>query len=189
MSTEAQNITQMLLRCGQGDSAALEELLPRVYNELRKLAASYMRKENQGHTLQATALVHEAYFRLVDQEDVQYQNRSHFFGIAAQMMRRILIDHARQRQAEKRGGNCTKISFDEGLHWSENDGPDLLSLDEALEKLATLDERQAKVVELRYFGGLSIEETAEVLAASPATVKRDWTLAKAWLLRELSHER
>lgn len=187
MADISTNLTQILIRYGKGDAQAIEELLPRVYQELRRLAASYMRKENAEHTLQATALVHEAYFRLIDQKEVQWQNRAHFFGVAAQMMRRILIDHARVKHANKRGGDHTKVSFDEALHWSEKDGPDLLAIDAALTKLQQLDERQAKVVELRYFGGLSIEETAEALETSPATVKRDWLLAKAWLARELQN--
>jgi RNA polymerase sigma factor (TIGR02999 family) len=185
----APNLTQLLISYGQGNQNALEALLPEVYTELRRLAQSYMRKENTGHTLQATALVHEAFFRLIDQKQVQWQNRAQFFGVAAQLMRRILIDHARQRLAAKRGGSQARIAFDEAVHWTDKDeGPDLLALDQALEKLTLIDERQAKVVELRYFGGLSIEETAHVLHTSPATVKRDWTLAKAWLYRELGTE-
>lgn len=181
------NITQLLVRYGKGDSDALENLLPAVYQELRKLAQSYMRKENSSHTLQPTALVHEAYFKLVDQKNVEWQNRSHFFGIAAQAMRRILIDHARVKHADKRGGDNTRVSFEEQIHSTNTDGePDLLALNDALEKLAELDARQAKVVELRYFGGLGIEEIAEVLQTSPATVKRDWTMAKAWLAVQLS---
>ena len=185
---QTQNLTQLLISYSDGDKAAMERLLPEVYRELRKLAESYMRRETTGHTLQPTALVHEAYFKLIDQKEVKWQNRAHFFGVAAQLMRRILIDHARQKHAAKRGGADAKVSFDEGLHWAPNDdtGPDLLALDVALEKLGKLDERQAKVVELRYFGGLGIEETAEALGTSPATVKRDWTLAKAWLHRELN---
>lgn len=191
MPTEIQlNVTQLLFRYGKGEPQALEKLLPVVYQELRRLAKNYMRRESSGHTLQPTALVHEAFFKLVDQKDVQWQNRAHFFGVAAQLMRRILIDHARSRRAVKRGGTQAKVSFDEAIHWeaAEDGAPDLLALDQALEKLAKLDERQSRTVELRYFGGLSIDEVAEVLQTSPATVKRDWTLAKAWLLRELSNE-
>jgi RNA polymerase sigma-70 factor, ECF subfamily len=181
------NITQLLIQYGKGDADALQNLLPAVYQELRKLAQSYMRKESASHTLQPTALVHEAYFKLVDQKSVAWQNRSHFFGIAAQAMRRILIDHARVKHAEKRGGDHTRVSFEEQFHSNSPSGePDLLALNDALEKLTALDERQGKVVELRYFGGLGIEEIAEVLQTSPATVKRDWTMAKAWLSRELS---
>jgi RNA polymerase sigma-70 factor, ECF subfamily len=187
-SEASPNITQILKRYSDGDKTALDELLPKVYDELRRLAGAYMRRESPNHTLQPTALVHEAYFRLVDQKNVKWQNRGHFFGIAAQMMRRILVDHARIRHAEKRGGKATKISFEEGLHWTPRDEPDILSLDSALTRLTELDERQGKVVELRYFGGLGVEETAEALGISPATVKRDWTVAKAWLLRELNSD-
>lgn len=179
------NVTQLLVSYSNGDSSALEALLPQVYDELHRLAQSYMRREHPSHTLQPTALVHEAYFKLIDQRSVEWKNRSHFFGVAAQLMRRILIDHARQRLASKRGGSQARVAFEEAFHVGE-DGPDLLSLDDALKKLAELDERQAKIVELRYFGGLSIEETAECLRTSPATVKRDWTLARTWLYRELS---
>ncbi len=189
MEELTKNVTQLLVLHGQGDSQALEKLLPLVYQELRRLAQSYMRKEGSGHTLQATALVHEAYFRLVDQKDFKWQNRSHFFGVAAQLMRRLLIDHARGKKADKRGGTKVKVTLDEGLHVpNPEEGSDVLALDEALQKLSLLNERQGRVVELRYFGGLSLEEIAEVLAISPATVKRDWTLAKAWLHRELTHE-
>ena len=187
MTDASPNLTQLLINYSAGDRQALEQLLPEVYDELRKLAQSYMRRESKEHTLQPTALVHEAYFKLIDQRGVKWQNRAHFYGVAAQMMRRILIDHARQRKAAKRGGSQARISFDEGLHWAaEEEGPDLLVLDQALQKLEKLDERQAQVVEMRYFGGLSIEETAEVLDTSPATVKRDWAMAKAWLYRELN---
>lgn len=186
MNSETTHVTQLLKLHCEGDKSALEKLLPLVYQELRRLAASYMRKEKSQHTLQATALVHEAYFKLVDQKEVVWQNRSHFFGVAAQLMRRILIDHARAKQADKRGGSQIKLSLDEDINFLQENGPDLLELDNALKKLAELDERQSKVVELRFFGGLNLDETAEVLGTSPATVKRDWTLAKAWLFRELS---
>lgn len=184
------NVTQLLIRYGKGEKDALNTLMPLVYQELRKLAHSYMRKEGKEITLQPTALLHEAFFRLVDQKEAHWQNRAHFYGVAAQLMRRILIDAARARHAGKRGGKDAKIEFDEAVHFqtTEDDGPDLVALDSALQRLSALDERQGKVVELRYFGGLSIEETAEVLETSPATVKRDWTLAKAWLHRELSSE-
>lgn len=186
MSLETANkeITKLLVDYGKGDEAAMKELFPLVYRELRRLAQSYLRKEQPG-TLQPTALVHEAYFKLIDQSRVEWKNRSHFFAIAAQMMRRILIDSARARLAEKRGGDATKVSFDEGLHWMPDDPDSLIALDKALEKLAALDERKAKVVELRFFGGLSLEETAEALDSSPATVKRDWNFAKAFLAKEL----
>lgn len=183
------NVTELLLKHQAGDKSVLTALLPIVYQELRRLAQSYMRKENSGHTLQATALVHEAYVRLVDQSGVKWQNRAHFFGVAAQLMRRILIDHARQKLADKRGGTQTRISFDELLHWqptSEEGASELLAIDSALEKLAQISERQVRVVELRYFAGLSLEEAAEALQISLATVKRDWMVAKAWLYRELS---
>jgi len=181
-------VTRLLISYGEGNQEALEQLLPQVYQQLRQLAQSYMRKEHSGHTLQATALVHEAYFRLIDQKAVHWENRAQFFAIAARLMRRILIDHTRNRKADKRGGSQAKISFDEALHWSEQEGPDLLVLDRALEKLSLIDKRQSEVVELRYFGGLNIDETAKVLNTSPATVKRDWTMAKVWLYRELNSE-
>jgi RNA polymerase sigma factor (TIGR02999 family) len=172
---------------GAGDRAAGERLLPEVYAELRRCAARAMRRESAEHTLQATALVHEAYLRLVDQRRVQWQNRAHFFGIAAQVMRRILVDHARARHAAKRGGGATQLTLGDGdAAAPAADGAlDLLALHDALERLAGLDPEQARLVELRYFGGLSIEETAEALDVSPATVKREWALARAWLRREL----
>ncbi len=183
-------VTQLLIRYGAGDPKAVEALLPAVYQELKRLAQAYMRRENSQHTLQATALVHEAYLKLIDQHSVQWKNRAHFFGVAAQIMRRILVDHARSKHADKRGGKDVRVAFDEAMHAkkSESVDADLLALDAALERLAAIDPRQAQVVELRYFGGLSIEETAEVLKTSPATVKRDWTMAKAWLHREVKSE-
>jgi RNA polymerase sigma-70 factor, ECF subfamily len=180
------NLTELLVSYGQGNAQVMDRLLPMVYDELRRLARGYLRREAANHTLQATALVHEAYFKLVDQKVARWQNRAHFFGIAAQLMRRILIDYARVRLAAKRGGHQVEITFDERLHGPRDSGPDVLALDLALERLAKCDERQAKIVELRYFGGLSIDEVAEVLKTSPATVKRDWTMAKAWLHRELN---
>lgn len=184
---ESHEITQLLIRYRQGDAKAVDHLLPAVYQELKKLARSYMARENSGHTLQATALVHEAYVKLIDQKQTDWQNRAHFFGVAAQIMRRILIDHARARSAQKRGGNDVRVVFDEALPVASgrSQETELLALDTALQRLTELDERQGRVVELRYFGGLGIEETAEVMQTSPATVKRDWTLAKAWLYREL----
>ncbi len=158
-----QDVTRLLIRLTDGDRAVLDDLLPLIYGELRRQAASYLRRERQGHTLQPTALVHEAYLRLVDQTQVQWQNRAHFFGVAAQMMRRILVDHARQQQAEKRGGEFQKLSLDENIDVSGERASDLVALDEALERLHTLDPQKARVVELRFFGGLSVEETAEVL--------------------------
>lgn len=186
MTDEKANVTQILARHQGGDGKALGELFPIVYDELRRIAAGYMRRESDGHTLQATALVNEAYFRLVDQKAVQWQNRAHFFGVAAQIMRRILCDHARARRADKRGGHQAKLSLDEALGIGTDESPDLVELDDALKLLQTINERQAKVVEMRFFGGLSVEEVAEALGASPATVKRDWTFAKAWLHKELS---
>jgi RNA polymerase sigma factor (TIGR02999 family) len=176
----------MLADWSNGDQKALDQLMPLVYDELRRLAASYLRRERPDHTLQPTALVHEAYFRMVDQKDVDWQNRAHFFGIAAQMMRRILVDHARSHLYAKRGGGAKKLSLDEAIQLPEQEPDvDLATLDEALTKLEALDPRQSRIIELRYFGGLSIEATAEVLKISPATVKREWNTARAWLHREM----
>ncbi len=181
-SHEPTDVTLLLNAWSDGKQDALDELMPLVYQELRKLARSYLRAERPEHTLQPTALVNEAYLRLVDQKNVRWQNRRHFFGIAAQLMRRILVDHARKRQSEKRGGGEALIPFEEakGVPLKARD---LVALDDALKDFATIDPRSAKIVELRQFGGLSIDETADVLEISPATVKRDWTLAKAWLRR------
>jgi RNA polymerase sigma factor (TIGR02999 family) len=183
--TDPHHVTQLLQRWSGGDSRALDELTPLVYSEVRKLARSYLRRERPNHTLQPTALVNEAYIRLVDQRRVQWQSRAHFFGIAAQMMRRVLVDHARMRQAEKRGSGENAVVLDEALGVSAGRGLDLVRLDDALEALAVLDARQARIVELRFFGELSIEETAEVVQVSPATVKREWAAARTWLRREL----
>jgi RNA polymerase sigma factor (TIGR02999 family) len=166
--------------------SALNRILPLVYDELRRLADRVLRGERHDHTLQTTALVHEAYLRLVDQKCVHWRNRAHFLGIAAQMMRRILVDYARGQQADKRGRGEPSMALDEALISAGQRGLDLLALDEALSRLAAIDAQQGRVVELRFFGGLTIEETAEVLDISPATVKRDWTMAKAWLHREIS---
>jgi RNA polymerase sigma factor (TIGR02999 family) len=179
------DVTRLLVEWRHGDQAALAHLLPLVYDELRRLAQRYLQSERPDHTLQATALVHEAYLRLVDQRQAQWHNRAHFFGIAAQMMRRILVDHARQQHAAKRGGAEPKLSLDEAVHVSAERAVDVVALDEALTALAALDPQQSQIVELRFFGGLTIEETAEVLGVSPATVKRDWSMAQAWLYREL----
>jgi RNA polymerase sigma factor (TIGR02999 family) len=179
-------VTRLLEEWARGDPQALAELMPVVYDELRRRAESYLRRERPGHTLQATALIHEAYLRLVEQRETRWQNRAHFFAIAAQLMRRILIDHARSRQTAKRGGAVHKVSLDGAAELPEQQDEDLMALDEALSQLAELDARQARVVELRFFGGLSIEEAAEVLDLSPATVKREWSMAKAWLKREVS---
>ena len=157
-----------------------------VYEELRKQAANYLRRERVGHTLQTTALIHEAYLKLVDQKNVHWQNRAHFFGIAAQLMRRILVDHARTKKRAKRGGSNIRVSFNEANVLAPSQNLDIVALDEALERLSEIDEQQSRIVELRFFSGLTVEETAAVLAISPATVKRDWSMAKAWLHREIS---
>jgi RNA polymerase sigma factor (TIGR02999 family) len=184
------DVTQMLRAWREGDRAAGEKLLPVVYAELHRRAAAAMRREGEGHTLQPTALVNEAYMKLVDQRQSHWQNRAQFYGIAAQLMRRILIDHARERLAAKRGGGAKAVTLS-GIEAARpaDVSVDVLELHEALERLTALDERQAKVVELRYFGGLSVEETAEVLGISPATVKREWATARAWLRRELAGSR
>jgi RNA polymerase sigma factor (TIGR02999 family) len=188
-SAPQRDVTQMLLAWRRGEDAEGGELLAAVYGELHRQAARAMRRESADHTLQATALVHEAYLRLVDQRRVEWRNRAHFFGIAAQMMRRILVDHARGRDAAKRGGGLASVTLTDAIARSggeADDAVDVLALHEALERLAALDPDQARVVELRYFGGMSIEETAEVMEISPATVKREWAVARAWLKRELS---
>lgn len=181
------DVTGLLLSWSNGDASAAERLLPAVYDDLRRQAARAMRREGDDHTLQATALVHEAYLRLIDQRRVQWRNRSHFFGIAAQAMRRVLVDHARGRLAAKRGGDMKQLTLSGADEAAANadDGVEVLALHEALERLAQLDPDQARLVELRYFGGLTIEETAEALGVSPATMKREWAVARAWLRREL----
>lgn len=184
-SPAAGSVTQLLRAWGGGDAAALDQMVPLVYEELRRQAQRYLRRESPGHTLQTTALVHEAYLRLVDQRTARWESRAQFFGVAAQLMRRILVDHARSHHAAKRGGSAIQVPLEEGTAPAEERDVDLLALDDALTRLAQLDERQAKVVELRYFTGLGIEETAEALGISPATVKREWTMARAWLKREL----
>ncbi len=181
------DVTQLLLKWSQGDEGAIEELLPKVYRELHKIARRYLNKERGEHTLQTTALVHEAYIKLVDQNRVQWQNRAHFFGIAAQAMRRILVDNARQRLAGKRGSGAEKISIEDNqIDVSDEKASNLIELDFALKKLAELDPNKSRLVELRYFGGLSLEETAEVLGVSRPTVIRQWRLAKAWLYKEIA---
>lgn len=179
-------ITQLLVAWCDGDKTALDTLLPLVEKELHRLAKHYMRRENPGHTLQTTGLVNEAYLRLVEQKSVRWQNRAHFFGIAAQIMRRILLNHARDRHRAKRGGNAVQVSLSEVNVMTDVKSAELIALDEALDRLALIDARKSQVVELRYFGGLSVEETAEVMKISPITVIRDWNMAKAWLARELS---
>lgn len=188
MASPTHEVTQLLLAWGDGDREALDRLMPLVYAELRRLAGHYLAGERRGHTLQATALVNEAYLRLVDSGARQWQNRAHFFGIAAQMMRQVLVDHARARNYLKRGGGAQQVTFDEGLIVADERAADIVALDDALTALAKLDERKSRLVELRFFGGLSIEETAAVLQVSPGTVMRDWTLAKAWLRREMSKQ-
>jgi RNA polymerase sigma-70 factor (ECF subfamily) len=183
--TDQHDMTRLLKAWSGGDRQALDDLLPVVYSEVRKLARSYLRRERSDHTLQATALVNEAYIRLIDQRDVKWQNRAHFFGIAAQIMRRILVDHARMQKAGKRGSGANPVVLDDALEVASDQHLDFVALDDALNALAELDPRQAKIVELRYFGGLSIEETAEVVQLSPATVKREWAGARTWLRREL----
>jgi len=179
-------VTNLLIELKNGNREAESRLMPLVYGELRRLAGLYMRGERPGHTLQATALVHEAYLRLVGYEDVDWQNRAHFFGVAANLMRRILVDHARAKQAKKRGGGDQKVSLDQAVLVRPEAPEQFLALDEALERLAKRDPRQARIVELRYFGGLSEEETAEVLQISVRTVKRDWSVARAWLYQQLN---
>jgi RNA polymerase sigma factor (TIGR02999 family) len=181
-------ITERLIAWSSGDVAALDDVIRAVYQELRQMADRYLRKERSEHTLQPTALVHEAYLRLIDQTQVSWQNRAHFFGVAAQMMRRILIDHAKNKHREKRGGAATPLPLDEALDMSQGRAYELVALDDALKSLAAIDERKSRVVELRFFGGLSVEETADVLQVSPQTVLRDWKLAKAWLYNEINNE-
>jgi len=181
-----ESISQLLLRWSDGDSLAREKLMPLVYNELRRLARKYLRHERANHTLQPTALVNEAYLRLVDQHSVLWQNRAQFFGLAAKLMRNILVDHARSREAAKRGGQHYSVSVSELDRVSKSSEVDLVVLHEALERLAAYDNQKSRIVELRFFGGLTIEETAEVLDISHATVERDWKMARAWLRRELS---
>jgi len=185
MTASPHEVTQLLTDWANGSPAACDELMPLVYEELRRLAHRHMRGERPGHTLQTSALVHEAFMRLVDQKNVHWESRAHFFAIAAQMMRRILVDYARNRGSAKRGGSARQISFDETIV-SEGRSAEVVALDDALRGLASLDQRKSQIVELRFFGGLSIEETAEVLGVSPGTVMRDWTLAKAWLRREIT---
>lgn len=180
--------TELLTAWSDGDQTARDKLMPLVYEELHRLAHHYMRRESPGHTLQTSALVNEAFVKLVDQKNVRWQNRAHFFGIAAQLMRRILVDHARSRQTSKRGGGVHPVSFDDALYVSDERSAEVVAVHEALEQLAQFDQRKGQIVELRFFGGLSIDETAEVLGVSPGTVMRDWTLAKAWLHREMSGE-
>ena len=179
------NVTDLLVAWSGGDEQALEKLMPLVHGELRRLARRQMAGERQGHTLQTTALINEAYLRLIDLTRIRWQDRAHFLAISARLMRRILVDHARTRQYAKRGGGAAKVSLDEALVVTSDPRPDLVALDDALQALAAVDSRKSQVVEMRFFGGLSVEETAEALGVSPQTVMRDWRLAKVWLLREL----
>jgi len=182
------NATIVLAEASRGNSAAAAKLLPLVYDELRALAASALRRERKNHTLQPTALVHEAFLRLIDQTHAEYKSRTHFFAVGAQAIRRILVDHARQHHAAKRGGDWLKVTLDQAAAAATDEEINLLGLDEALTKLASLDERQSKVVELRFFGGLSVEETAAMLEVSPRTVEEDWRMARAWLKREMEKQ-
>ncbi len=183
-----ENVTQLLVELSNGNHAVVDALLPLIYDELRNLAANYLRRERRDHTLQPTALVHEAYLRLVDQRSVNWQNRAHFFGVAAQLMRRILVDHARAHNAEKRGHDFQKLSLDENIDKAAERSAELIALDDALKELAEIDEQKSRIVELRYFGGLSVEETAEVLGVTPVTIKRHWRMAKAWLHGRMQNE-
>ena len=189
MAATPNDVTQLLVAWGNGDSAARDALMPLVHDELRRLAHRYMGRERAHHTLQTSALVNEAYLRLIDQKDVKWQNRAHFYGIAAQMMRRILVDYARKRGFRKRGGDLRAVPLDEVMIVSPERAAEVVALDDALTSLAQLDPRKSQIIELRFFGGLSIEETAEVLGVSPGTVMRDWTFAKAWLRREITGQR
>ncbi len=179
-------VSQLLMQWRNGDKSALNALLPMVYGELRRLAGHYLRSERPNHTLQSTALVHEAYLRLVGQESLRVDSRAHFFGIAAGLMREILVDHARRRGAAKRGANCLTLTLDEAVALPQQKELDVIALDSALNRLAGMDPRQSRIVELRFFGGLSVEETSEVLDISTATVKREWATARLWLQRDMS---
>jgi RNA polymerase sigma factor (TIGR02999 family) len=182
------DVTGLLLAWGEGDRTALDRLIPLVHDELHRMAHRYMSGEREGHTLQTTALINEAYLRLVDSGRMHWQNRAHFFAVSAEVMRRILVDFARARHYQKRGGNAVHIPLDQAPEVSRERESDLVALDEALIALAAIDQRKSKIVELRFFGGLSVKETAEVLKVSPDTIMRDWKLAKVWLLRELSRK-
>jgi len=182
------DVTNLLDAWSGGDSEALAELIPLVYDELRRMARRYMQSQPSGHTLQTTALIHEAYLKLADNKVKHFTNRSHFFAVAANAMRHILVDHARSRQSEKRGGGAQVIALDDAPIVSVERASEIVALDDALKNLSAIDERKSRVVELRYFGGLSVEETAEVLKVSPETIARDWRFAKTWLLRELSNQ-
>ena len=180
------DVTQLLIQLSAGDRSVVDELLPRIYTELRRLAGSYFKRERVDHTLQPTALVHEAYLRLVDQTRVEWQNRAHFMGVAANVMRRILVDHARTHNAEKRGGEVNRVPLDDALVAAQERSAEVVAIDAALQALAKVDPTKSRIVELRYFGGLSIEETAAVLNTSVATANRQWRMARAWLYGEIT---
>ncbi len=187
-TAQPHEVTQLLVDWSNGNQSALDRLAPLVDRELHRLAHHYMRRENAGHTLQTTALVNEAFLKLIDQKQVRWKNRAHFFALSAKLMRRILVDHARGRKYAKRGGGAQRIAFDETLVVSSQRGGDLVALDDALSRLTAIDARKGKVVELRFFGGLSVEETAEALDISALTVMREWSMAKAWLYNSLNNE-
>jgi len=186
MESATHQVTKLLLEWSEGDERALEQLMPLVQDELHRLAHQHMRREGPGHILQTSALINEAYLRLVDQPQIQWENRAHFFGIAARLMRRILVDDARKRNAAKRGGSLIQVPLDEATNVAHEQAANVAALDDALKVLETIDTRQGQIVELRFFGGLSIEETAKVLQVSPGTVMRDWTFARAWLRNEMN---
>jgi RNA polymerase sigma factor (TIGR02999 family) len=186
MKTGPQDITKLLQEWSDGNQAALEELLPLVYDELHQMAHQHMRRERSGHLLQTSALINEAYVRLVDQPQIRFQNRAHFFGIAARLMRRILVDDARKRNFAKRGANTIQVPLDEAANVGQVQAANIVALDDALKSLEEIDRRQSEIVELRFFGGLTIEETADVLKVSPGTVMKDWTFARAWLRQQMN---
>ena len=188
MEAASDGVTQLLINWRNGDKAALDQLTPLVYEELRRLARGFMGKERQNHTLQTSALINEAYLKLVDQDETNWQNRAHFFAVAAQIMRHILVDHARSYRYEKRGAGAQRVGLDDAKVFSEERAGELVALDEALTELATVDPRKSRIVELRFFGGLNIDETAEVMELSPTTVQREWRAAKAWLQRFIKGE-
>ena len=181
MPASSNEVTELLIKWSKGDKAALDELMPVIHSELRRMARRYMARERSGHTLQTTALINEAYLRLVDQQGVEWQDRAHFFAVSAQIMRHILVDHARKYQSDKRGAGAQKVPLDEVIIANQQRAAELVTLDQALDDLATLDPRQSQIVELRFFGGLTVEETAEVMKIAPITVMREWRTAKAWL--------
>jgi RNA polymerase sigma-70 factor, ECF subfamily len=183
-----ETVTDLLIQWREGDEAALDRLIPLVYKELRRMASYYLRRRRPGDTLQTSALINEAYLRLADHKNMRWQNRAHFFAVAAQAMRRILVDHARARYAAKRDGGLLRVSLDQAADIGQQRGAELIALDDALKELAEFDTRKSRIVELRYFGGLSVEETAQVLEVSPVTVKREWRAAKLWLLHAMSSE-